>query len=122
VNSAGMPVKDYSFVFEISQRTQDLHLNLIACYFKTGKVYTETSGVSRFIFRSKDPNISTLVPILDPNISTLVPHFRDYPLEGHKSLQYLAWLKAVTILTHQTKTSKRDTELEMLIKELSSLN
>lgn len=110
VNSAGMPVKDYSFVFEISQRTQDLHLNLIACYFKTGKVYTETSGVSRLRFRSKDHIISTLVP-----------QFRDYPLEGHKNLQYLAWLKAVTILTDQTKTSKRDTELEMLIKELSSL-
>jgi len=111
VNSAGMPVKDYSLVFEISQRTQDLHLlNLIACYFKTGKVYTETSGVSRLRFRSKDHFISTLVP-----------HFRDYPLEGHKNIQYLAWLKAVTILTDQIKTSKRDAELEMLIKELSSL-
>ena len=111
VNSAGNPVKDYSLVFEISQRTQDLHiLNLIASYFKTGKVYTGTNGVSRFRFSSKD-----LV------ISTLVPHFRDYPLEGHKNLQYLAWLKAVTVLTDQIKTNERDAELEILIKELSSL-
>lgn len=44
VNSAGKTVKDYSLVFEISQRTQDLHiLNLIASYFKVGKVYTDTS-------------------------------------------------------------------------------
>lgn len=35
VNYAGKTVKDYSLVFEISQRTQDLHiLNLIASYFK----------------------------------------------------------------------------------------
>jgi len=111
VNSAGKPVKDYSLVFEISQRTQDLHiLNLIASYFKTGKVYTETSGVSRLRFRNKDHIISTLVP-----------YFRDYPLQGHKNLQYLAWLKAVTILTDQVKTNKRDAELEIVIKELSSL-
>jgi hypothetical protein len=111
VNSAGKTVKDYSLVFEISQRTIDLHiLNLIASYFKTGKVYTETSGVSRLRFRSKDHIISTLVP-----------HFRDYPLEGHKNLQYLAWLKAVIVLIDQKKTDKRDEELETLIKELSNL-
>jgi hypothetical protein len=111
VSSAGMPLKDNSLVFEISQKTQDLHLLLlIACYFKTGKVYTETTGVSRLKFRNKDHIISTLVP-----------HSRDYPLEGHKNLQYLAWLKAVTILTDQIKTNKRDAELERLIKELLSL-
>lgn len=110
VNSAGKSVKDYSLVFEISQRTQDLHiLNTIASYFKTGKVYTETNGVSRLRFRNKDHIISTLVP-----------YFRDYPLQGHKNLQDLAGLKAVTIITDQVKTNKRDAELEILIKELSS--
>ena len=44
VNSAGKTVKDYSLVFEISQRTQDLQiLNLIASYFKVGNIYTDTS-------------------------------------------------------------------------------
>lgn len=71
---------------------------------------SKTSGVSRLRIRSKDHIISILVP-----------HFRDYPLEGHKNLQYLAWLKAVTVLTDQIKTNKRDAELEILIKELSSL-
>nr|YP_009543511.1 LAGLIDADG endonuclease [Coniothyrium glycines]AYU74401.1 LAGLIDADG endonuclease [Coniothyrium glycines] len=86
VNSAGMPVKDYSFVFEISQTTQDLHLlNLIACYFNTGEVYTETTGVSKLIISSKDQIITSLVP-----------HFRDHPLKGSKNRIYLAWLKAVT--------------------------
>ena len=111
VNSANKTVKDYFLVFEVSQRTQDLHLlNLIASYFKTGKVYTETSGVSRFRLSGKDHIISTLVP-----------HFRDYPLQGHKNLQYLAWLKAVHLLTDQVKTKERDEELEILIKDLSRL-
>lgn len=111
VNSAGKSVKDYSLVFEISQRTQDLHiLNLIASYFKVGKVYTETSGISRFRLGTKEHIISTLVP-----------HFRDYPLAGHKDLQYFAWLKVVTLLNGQIRTDQRDTELEKLIKELSSL-
>ena len=65
-------------MFEISQRTQDLHvLNLIASYFKVGNVYTETSGISRYRLVTKYKSISTLVP-----------HFNNYPLEGNKALQY----------------------------------
>ena len=73
-------MKDYTLVFEISQRTQDLHvLNLIASYFKVGNVYTETRGISKYRLRIKNQIISTLTP-----------HFNNYPLEGNKALQYLA--------------------------------
>jgi len=69
VNSNGKTVKDYTLVFEISQRTQDLHiLNLIASYFKLGSVYTGTNGISRY-------RLGTI----DKIISTLVPHFDNYP-------------------------------------------
>jgi len=111
VNSAGKTVKDYSLVFEISQRTQDLHiLNLIASYFKTGKVYTDTSRISRYRLRTKDP-IS----------NTLIPHFKNYPLAGHKALQCSLWFKIVCLLNDQVRTEQRDIELEKLIKELSDL-
>lgn len=109
--SAGKTVKDYTLVFEISQRTQDCHiLNLIACYFGVGNVYTETRGISKY-----------RLGIKNKIISTLVPHFINYPLEGHKALQYTLWLKIVNILNDQVRTSQRDEELEILIKELSEL-
>lgn len=99
-------------MFEISQRTQDLHiLNLIASYFKVGNVYTGTNGISRYRFSTKDKIISILVP-----------HFNNYPLAGNKALQYSAWLKVVCLLSDQVRTDIRDIELERLIKELSSLN
>jgi len=73
-------MKDYSLVFEVSQRTQDLHiLNLINAYFKMGNVYTDTKGISRYRFRIKNQNINILIP-----------HFNNYPLIGYKALQYSA--------------------------------
>jgi LAGLIDADG endonuclease len=52
INSIGETVKDYSLIFEVSQRTQDLHiLNLINIYFKIGNVYTDTKGISRYRLR-----------------------------------------------------------------------
>ena len=111
VNSAGKTVKDYSIVFEISQRTQDLDiLNLIASYFKVGNVYTDTSGISRYRLRTKDQIINTLIP-----------HFNSYPLAGYKSLQCSVWFKIVYLLNDRVRTDQRDAELEKLIKELSNL-
>lgn len=111
VNSKGKTVKDYTLVFEISQRTQDLHvLNLIASYFKVGNVYTGTSGISRYRLGTKDKIISTLIP-----------HFKNYPLEGNKTLQYQSWLDVVYLLNGQARTDQRDIELERLINVLSSL-
>lgn len=101
VNSAGKTVKDYSLVFEISQRTQDLHiLNLIAFYFKTGNVYTDTSRISRYRLRTKDQVVSTLIP-----------HFNNYTLAGYKALRCSVWFKVVCLLNHQVRTEQRDAEL-----------
>ena len=111
VNSAGKTVKDYYLVFEISQRTQDLHiLNLIASYFKVGNVYTDTNGISRYRLRIKDQIISTLIP-----------HLNNYPLAGYKALQCSVWFKIVYLLHDRVRTDQRDAELEELIKELSNL-
>ena len=82
INSVGETIKDYTLVFEISQGTQDLHiLNLIVSYFKAGNVYSETRGMSRY-----------RLAVINKIISQLIPHFNNYPLIGHKSLQYLSWL------------------------------
>ncbi len=108
----GKIVKNYYMVIEISQKTLDIHvLNLIASYYKVGKVYTDTRGISRFRLRSKEHIINTLIP-----------HFKDYPLAGHKELQFCAWVKIVTFLNDQTRSDQRDAELERLINELSNLS
>jgi hypothetical protein len=111
INSIGKIVKDYSLVFEVSQKTKDLHiLSLINAYFKTGNVYTDTKNMSRYRLR-----------IQNQNINTLISHFNNYPLVGHKVLQYLAWIKIVYILNNKVRTDLRDIEVERLIKELSNL-
>ncbi|KAK7516630.1 uncharacterized protein IWZ02DRAFT_380000, partial [Phyllosticta citriasiana] len=50
-------------------------LNLIVSYFKIGKVYTETSSVSRYRLRTKEEILNILVP-----------YFTYYPLHSHKAL------------------------------------
>ncbi|KAG0122706.1 homing endonuclease, partial [Tuber indicum] len=78
VNSKGNRVKDYTIVMEVSQDNKDLFiLNSIKDYFKVGKVYTDIRGVSRFRLTSKDEIINTIVP-----------YFENYPLYGHKALQF----------------------------------
>jgi len=94
INSIGKIVKDYYLVFEVSQRTQDLHiLNLVNVYFKIGNVYTNTKGISRYRLR-----------IQNQNINILIPHFNNYPLIGYKALQYSAWIKIINILNNQVRT------------------
>lgn len=106
LNSSGKIVKDYSIVFEVSQRTIDIHiLNLINVYFNLGKVYTDTKGISRYILRT-----------IDSLINNLIPHFKDYPLIGHKALQYSLWIKIVYILNNEVNTVQRDLKVEKLIK------
>lgn len=111
VNKNGKTVKDYSLVFEISQRTQDIDtLNSIVSYFKLGKIYTESSGVSRYRLGTKDKIVSVILP-----------HFDKYPLHGYKALQLSAWSKVVCLLNDSVRTDQREIELEKLIKELSNL-
>lgn len=112
ITSKGEEVKDYTLAFEIGQRTQDLHvLNLIASYFKVGNVYTETRGISKYRLTTNDKIINTLNP-----------YFNDYPLVGHKALQYSAWLKIVFYLNNnKDRTELRSLELDGFIKELSNL-
>lgn len=50
-----------------------------------------------------------------------MPHFSNYPLEGNKVLQYLAWLEIVNLLNDQARSEQRDLKLENLVKELSKL-
>ncbi len=111
INSVGKTIKDYYLVFEVSQKTKDLHiLNLINAYFKIGNIYTDTKGMSRYRLR-----------VQNQRINTLIPHFNNYPLVGYKALQYLVWIKIVNILNNQVRTDLRDIEIEKLIKELSNL-
>lgn len=112
-NYSGNLVKDYSLVFEVSQKTQDIQvLTLIKSYFNKGNVYTDSKGISRYRLRAN----------LD-NMKSLMYHFDNYPLIGHKHLQYLSWLDIVNILINQkSRTAERDIEIENLIQKLSNLN
>lgn len=110
-NSVGERIKDYTLVFEVSQRTQDYHvLNLIKSYLGVGSVYSEVRGISKY-----------RLVVKNQILSVLVPHISNYPLEGNKVLQYLAWLKIVKLLNDQARCDERDLKLENLVKELSNL-
>lgn len=110
LNSKGKIVKDYSFVFEVSQRVLDIQiLNLINTYFNKGNVYTDTKGISRYRLR-----------INYQNINILTSHFYNYPLIGYKALQYATWIKIIN-LNSDNYNKEKDEELEKLIKELSNL-
>lgn len=109
--SSGKIVKDYTVVFEVSQRTRDIHiLNLIVSYFGVGNVYSDSKGISRYRLGAKN-----LI------ISILISYFDNYPLEGYKALQYQSWIKIVKLLADQPKSEQRDLEVEKLIKKLSEL-
>lgn len=109
-------VKDYSLVFEVSQRTQDLHvLNLINLFFiapLAGNVYTDIKRVSRYRLR-----------VNNNNLNLLISHFNNYPLVGNKALQYAAWLKLANHLMDKTRSrsSGEDLKLEKLLIELRDL-
>lgn len=86
-------------------------LNSIEDSFKVGKVYTDTRGITRFRLTQKDEILNKIIP-----------HFEDYPLQGRKTLQYSTSIQIVNILaTEQVRTLERDSKVEKLIKELSSL-
>ena len=51
----------------------------------------------------------------------LISDINNYPLVGHKALQYLAWIKIVNIWNNQIRTDQTNIEVEKLIKELSNL-
>lgn len=111
-SSAGNTVKDYTLVMEVSQLSKDWFiLNSIKDFFSTGKVYTETRGITKFRLTDKKEIIRSIIP-----------YFNNYPLEGRKALQYAIWIKIVNILeTEQKRTVERDTKIDNLIKELSDL-
>lgn len=53
INAAGVSIKSYTFIVEISQSSIDLAiLNLIASYFNAGYIYSY-NGISRFRLTKK---------------------------------------------------------------------
>jgi hypothetical protein len=110
--ASGELVKDYTLAYEVSQRSDSLHiLNLIAKYFEYGKVYSETRGVSKYRLVTRDQILNTLVPF-----------FEKYPLEGNKNMQYELWIQIVKILQTTGRSEQREISVEGLIKKLSELN
>ena len=114
INSAGSTVKDYTLIFEISQRTIDVHtLKMINSFFNEGNVFTDTKrSMSRY-----------RLTINANTISILSSHFNDYPLLGHKAKQWLAWLDLVNYLINNKNKINQDLNmLDELILEISKLN
>lgn len=111
-NSKNETVKDYTLVIEVSQDSKDGYiLTSIQNRFKVGKVYHETRGITKY-----------RLVIKEEIIDKLVPYFTDYSLKGNKALQYSIWIKIVNILvTSPNRTLERDNQIEILIRDLSSL-
>lgn len=111
-NSKGNIVKDYTLAMEVSQDSKDLFiLNLIKDFFQTGKVYSETRGITKYRLTQKNEILSIVIP-----------YFENNPLLGRKALQFSIWIKIVDILTtEQIRTKERDRKIENLIKNLSEL-
>ena len=110
--AAGDVVKDYTLVFEMGQKSDNIYLlNLIVNTLGYGKVYTEKRGISKF----------RLVP-RDQILNDLVPFFDKYPLEGNKALQYSVWIQIVNTLHKSPRSAHRENKVEALMKELSNLN
>lgn len=54
-------------------------------------------------------------------LEKLVPHINNYPLLGHKELQYSIWLQIINILSLETtRSSERDKKIDYLINKLSN--
>ena len=67
VNAAGNIVKDYTLIFEIGQKSDNLYLlNLIVSSMGFGKVYTEKRGISKFRLVPRDQILNDLVPFFPP--------------------------------------------------------
>lgn len=111
-DSKGNTIKDYTLAFEVSQDSKDWFLlNLIKDYFNSGKVYTETRGITKYRLTQRKEIISLLTP-----------YFKNNPLQGRKALQFSIWIEIVNILvTEGIRTKERDIRIESLIKRLSNL-
>lgn len=110
-NKNGTSVKDYTLVMEVSQKTQDSFVLIaIQHFFNAGKVIHGTKGVSKF-----------RLTIREDILEKLVPHINNYPLLGHKELQYSIWLQIINILSLETtRSSERDKKIDYLINKLSN--
>lgn len=110
---SGLIKLDYTFVFEISQKTEDIYLlEAINFYFNNeGKVFTEKHGISRF----RITNINSLQHIILPFITI-------YPLKGFKKKQFNIWLEAVIlVLSIPSWTKERELLLSNVFNELSNI-
>lgn len=111
--SSGIEKLDYTFVFEVSQKTEDIYLlKAINSYFNSeGRIFTEKRGISRI----RISNIKTLQHIILPFIST-------YQLRGFKNNQYNIWLKAVClVLSKPFWTKEREVLLSDIFNRLSNI-
>jgi hypothetical protein len=113
ITSSGLIKLDYTFVFEISQKTEDIYLlEAINFYFNSeGKIFTEKHGISRF----RITNIKSLQHII-------LPFLTIYQLKGFKKKQFNIWLKAVILVLSTPSWSKeRELLLSNVFNELSNI-
>ena len=113
--SSGLLKLDYTFVFEVSQKTEDIYLlEAIKNFFNNeGSIFTErrTQKISRF----RISNIKSLQHIILPFISL-------YPLKGFKKKQFSIWLEAVCIvLSMPSWTKERELLLSTIFNKLSNI-
>ena len=73
---------------EVSQDSKDLFiLNLIKDFFQTGKVYSETRGITKYRLTQKNEILSILIPYFENNplLGRFVPcvYVRVAPVWGY---------------------------------------
>lgn len=112
ITSSGILKLDYTLVFEVSQKTEDIYLlEAMKVYFSSGGIFTEKRGMSRF----RITNIKALQHIV-------LPFFSLYPLKGYKNNQFNIWLEALSvILSNPSWTKEREEWLSTIFNKLSNL-
>lgn len=111
---------DFTFIFEISQKTKDEYiLKYIQQFFTIGHIYSEKRGIFKF-------RIAAILELQH----YLLPFLYHFPLYGYKYWQYEYWLKGVIlkiyITQHNTRAEKNlkkfvdfDTKWSIISKDLS---
>lgn len=118
ISKLGTPHLKYHLVFAIIQHSKDLYnLEAIRLFLGGGSVHKYKHGIANFRIESI---------LLVKHI--LLPFLTQYPLEGHKDLQFKLWFQAALIkLAFYKKRDEEDlilsyNKLKPIIDDLSALS
>lgn len=116
VTSQGLVKIDYTLIFEVAQMAIDSLL------LKAILNHILASGCRGSYFAQVNAACRIRIASLDSLQHSVLPFFTNYPLIGHKALQYSVWLEAVILMmSEQQYTDARQMKLAQILARLSKL-